>query len=85
MTFVGRVALAAGAGSCCIVAGQEPAAAWPGEPAPSSEDELRQLRKWAVNGVLATAVIGELSDGGIALIDLRADPGVVATIDSALS
>ena len=43
------------------------------------------MREWAVNGVLVTTVIGELSDGAIALIDLRVDPSVVATIDSALS
>lgn len=30
-------------------------------------------------------VIGDMSDGAIALIDLRADESVVATIDSALS
>ncbi len=43
------------------------------------------MREWAVNGVLVMTVIGELSDGAIALIDLRADSSVVATIDSALS
>jgi hypothetical protein len=43
------------------------------------------MREWAVNGVLVTTMIGEFSDGAIALIDLRADPSVVATIDSALS
>jgi hypothetical protein len=42
------------------------------------------MRQWAVNGVLVTTVIGELASGAIALIDLRADPSVVATIDSAL-
>jgi hypothetical protein len=34
--------------------------------------------------VLVTTIIGELADGTIALIDLRADPSVVATIDSVL-
>jgi hypothetical protein len=35
--------------------------------------------------MVVTTIIGELSDGAIALIDLRADPNVVTTIDSALS
>jgi hypothetical protein len=83
--FVGRIRLAADAGTCCIVALQEPLQ--PGRvdlPRPS-EDELRQMREWAVQAVLVTTIIGELSDGAIALIDLRADPSVVTTIDSALS
>jgi hypothetical protein len=42
------------------------------------------MRNWTANGVLVTTVVGELSDGAIGLIDLRADPSVVATIDSAL-
>jgi hypothetical protein len=84
-TFVGRLPLAADAGTCCIVAVQAPLA--PGRvdgPRPT-DDELRRMRKWAVNGVLVISVIGEMSDGAIALIDLRADESVVATIDSALS
>jgi hypothetical protein len=83
-TFVGRIPLAADAGTCCVVALQHPLE--PGKvalPRPS-DDELRQMRNWAANGVLVTTVVGELSDGAIGLIDLRADPSVVATIDSAL-
>ena len=43
------------------------------------------MREWAVNGVLVTTIVGEMSDGAIALIDLRADPSVVASLDNALS
>jgi hypothetical protein len=50
-----------------------------------SDDELRQMREWAVNGVLVTTIVGEFTDGAIALIDLRADPSVVTTIDGASS
>jgi hypothetical protein len=39
----------------------------------------------AARGPLITTIIGELADGAIALIDLQADPSVVATIDSTLS
>ena len=42
------------------------------------------MREWAVNGVLVTTVIGEMSDGAIALIDLRADDSVVTILDRAL-
>ena len=42
-------------------------------------------REWAVHGVLVTTIIGELSDGAIALIDLRAGSSVAATVNSALS
>lgn len=42
------------------------------------------IERPGANGVLVTTVVGELSDGAIGLIDLRADPSVVATIDSAL-
>jgi hypothetical protein len=42
------------------------------------------MRLWAVRGVLVITIIGKLSDGAIALIDLCADPSVVATIDRAL-
>lgn len=77
--------MAAGAGTCVVVA--VPAPLQPGRvdlPRPS-DNELRQMREWAVNGVLVNTIVGEFSDGAIALIDLRADPTVVATIDSALT
>ena len=84
-TFVGRIPLAAGAGTCCVVALEQPLE--PGGmklPRPS-DDELQQMRQWAVQGVLVITIIGDMSDGAIALIDLRADSSVVTTIDSALS
>lgn len=47
--------------------------------------ELRQIREWAVRGVLVITVIGKLSDGTIGLFDVRADSAsVVAMLDSAL-
>lgn len=83
-TFVGRIPLAAGAGTCCVVAVQAPLP--PGKvdiPRPS-QDELREMREWAVNGAMVATIIGEMSDGAIALLDLRADDSVAATLDSAL-
>ena len=83
-TFVGRIPLAAHAGTCCVVALQHPLEPGKVELPRPSDDELRQMRHWAANGVLVTTVVGELSDGAIGLIDLRASPNVAATIDSAL-
>lgn len=83
-TFVGRIPLAAGAGTCCIVALQHPLQPGRLELPRPSDDELREMRKSAASGVLVTTIIGDLSDGAIALIDLRADTSVVATIDTAL-
>ena len=84
-TFVGRIPLAADAGTCVVVALQEPLQPGRVEMPRPSDEELRQMREWAVNGMLVTTVIGEMSDGAIALIDLRADENVVATIGRALS
>jgi hypothetical protein len=84
-TLVGRVPLAAGAGTCCAVALQE--RLQPGRvdfPRPS-DDELRRMRDVAARGPLIMTVIGELSDGAIALFDLRADEAsVLAALDRAL-
>jgi hypothetical protein len=84
-TFVGRIPLAADAGTCCIVALQEPLPPGRAEFSRPNDDELRLMRQWAVQEVLVATLVGELGDGAIALIDLRADPSVVATIDDALS
>ena len=83
-TVVGRIPLAAGAGTCCVVALQQPLQ--PGQavfPRPS-DDELRRMRDVASRGPLLTTIIGELSDGAIALIDLRADESALSMLDRAL-
>jgi hypothetical protein len=38
-----------------------------------------------ISGSLIMPIIGDLSDGAIALIDVRADENVLADIDGALS
>jgi hypothetical protein len=84
--FVGRIRLAADAGTCVVVALQEPLQ--PGRLeglSHPSDDVLRQWRELAIRDVLVTTIIGELSDGAIALIDLKADPRVIETIDQALT
>lgn len=71
--LVGRIPLAGDAGTCCIVAHRRPLppgkATFPGRP---TEDELARMRQAAARGTLITTVYGVLSDGAIALIDLRA-------------
>jgi hypothetical protein len=77
--------LAAGAGTCCVVAHQEPLA--PGQltiPAPSAE-ELAHMKESAGVGTLGATVVGILSDGAVALIDLLADPNLIATAHKAAS
>lgn len=83
-TLVGRIPLAAGAGTCCVVALQQPLQPGRADFARPSDDELRWMRDVAARGPLITTIIGELSDGAIALIDLRADDSVLATLDRGL-
>ena len=74
----GRIPMAASAGTCCIVAHQEPLD--PGRltlPRPP-EEHLAEFRELAHAGKLGLTVIGSFSDGAIALIDLRADPSLAA-------
>jgi hypothetical protein len=77
-TFVGRISLADGAGTCCIVAHQEPLE--PGQLTISRppKEQLAQFRELALAGRLGMTVIGSLSDGAIAVIDLRADSKVAS-------
>jgi hypothetical protein len=84
-TLVGRIPLAADGGTCCIVALQEPLHPGRAEFPRPSDDELRWMRDVAARGPLITTIIGELSDGAIALIDLRADESVLVTLNIALS
>jgi hypothetical protein len=83
-TLVGRIPLAVGAGSCCVVALQQPIEPGQADFARPSDDELRWMRDVAARGPLVITIVGGLSDGAIALIDLRADESVPSTLDGAL-
>ena len=65
-------------GPCCVVAPQQPFQPGRADFARPSDDELRCVRDVAVREPLIATIIGELSDGAIALIDLRADESVLA-------
>jgi hypothetical protein len=82
--FIGRIPLAANAGTCCIVAHQEEVPLNQAHFPRPSDAELRQMREWAVDGVLAATIVGDMSDGAIAMLDLAGDPGLVPTIDAVL-
>jgi hypothetical protein len=72
--FVGRIPLAGGAGSCCVVSRQGPIP--PGSitrPKPSQE-EFARMRAAAAEGHLYGTITAELEDGTVALIDGRFDP-----------
>ena len=69
--FVGRIPIAGDLGTCCVVAHQEPLQ--PGEMRLNrpTDQKLAEMRAAAANGTLFMTMMGELSDGAIALIDLR--------------
>jgi hypothetical protein len=83
-TLIGRIPLAVGAGTCCVVALQQPLQPGRADFPRPSDDELRRMRDVAARGPLIVTIIGELNDGAIALIDLRAGESVLATLDRAL-
>jgi len=82
--FVGRMPLAQDTGTCCIIAKHEalqPSMSLTG-PRPSGA-ELERMRQIAATGMLAITIIGELADGAIGLIDLRADENVLGALNNA--
>jgi len=84
-TLVGRLPLAVGAGTCSVVALQQPLQAGRVELPRPGGGELRPMRDAAARGPLIMTIVGALSDGAIALFDLRADEAsVLATLDRAL-
>jgi hypothetical protein len=77
--LVGRIPLAGGAGSCCVVSRQGPIA--PGSitmPKPSEEEFARMLDAVAAGRLYGT-ITGDLDDGTVALIDGRFDPAMSET------
>jgi hypothetical protein len=62
--------VAGDAGTCRFVAAQAPLPTGRLKSARPKDDELRQ----AVGGVLVMTIVGDMSDGAIALIDLSSSP-----------
>ena len=82
--LIGRIPLAAGAGTCCVVAHPEQVPLNTGRIPRPTDNALRQMRKWAVDGVFGATIVGDWSDGAVAMVDLAGDPALVETIDAAL-
>jgi hypothetical protein len=78
--LIGRMPLAGDAGTCCIVANHEriePSSLSFSRP---SDETLASMRESAARGSLYMTAIGRMSDGGISLVELRAEPqGVFAS------
>jgi hypothetical protein len=72
-TFVGRIPLAAGAGTCCVIAYQQPVELDPWTMPQPSPEEVAQWRASAERGELYMTRISSQSDGTLSLIDGRVE------------
>jgi hypothetical protein len=75
--LVGRIPLAGGAGTCCVVSRQTiitPGSATLERP---TDQQLTWMQDTAAKGGLYCTIIGDLNDKTLVLLDLRADPSLV--------
>ena len=75
--LVGRIPLAGGAGTCCVVSRQTaitPGSATLERP---TDRQLTWMQDTAAKGRLYCTIIGDLDDKTLVLLDLRADPSLV--------
>jgi hypothetical protein len=75
--LVGRIPLAGGAGTCCVVSRQT--ASTPGSATLErpTDQQLTWMQDTAAKGRLYCTIIGDLDDKTLVLLDLRADPSLV--------
>jgi hypothetical protein len=83
--YVGRMPLAAGAGTVCIVANHEPIEQSSINSRRPSEEDLAWMRESAARGSLYMTVIGRMADGGISLVEIRAEAQGVFASDGRVS
>ncbi len=76
--LVGRLPLAGGAGTCCVVAHQEELGPASWHFSRPTDEALAWMRESVASGSLYMTVVGEMGDGAIALIELRANPAVLS-------
>jgi hypothetical protein len=69
--FVGRIPLAGGASTCCVVSRQAPITPGSATLERPNEAQLTWMRDTAAEGRLYGTIIGSLDDGSVALIDGR--------------
>lgn len=75
--LVGRIPLASGVGTCCVVSRQTtitPGSATLERP---TEEQLTWMQDRAAKGRLYCTIIGDLDDETVVLLDLRANPSPV--------
>ena len=70
---IGRMLLAAGAGTVCIVANHEPIEHSSVNILRPSDEVLASMRESGARGTLYMTVIGRMPDGGISLVEIRAE------------
>lgn len=83
-TFVGRIRSLRAPGPAVSSHRQLPLSPGEFQAERPSDVELRQMRQCADGDPLVITVVGDSSNGVIALIDLHADESVVATLDRAI-
>jgi hypothetical protein len=76
--LVGRIPLAGGAGTCCVVSCQTAIAPGSATLERPTEKQLTWMQDTAAEGRLYCTIIGELDDETVVLLDLRADPSPVS-------
>jgi hypothetical protein len=69
--LVGRIPLAGGAGTCCVVSRQAPVTSGSAKLEPPTEEQLAWMQDRARQGRLYGTVIGALEDGTVVLLDGR--------------
>lgn len=78
--LIGRMPLPAGAGTVCIVANHEPIEHSSVNIPRPSDEVLASMRESAARGSLYMTVVGHMPDGGVSLVEFRADTrGVLAS------
>jgi hypothetical protein len=78
--LIRRIPLAGGAGTVCIVVNHEPIQPSNVNAPRPSDEELAWMRESAARGSLYITVVGRMPDGGISLLEIRAEAqGVFAS------
>jgi hypothetical protein len=82
--LVGRIPLAGGAGTCCVVSRQTPITPGSATFERPTEEQLTWMQESATEGCLYCTIIGDLDDETVALLDLRIDPSPSGAVEQPL-
>jgi hypothetical protein len=81
--FIGRLPLAGAAGTCCVIAARTDLTPGQATFARPTIDELSEMREWPGTAPWFFTLIGSMSDGAIALLEMRVDRSLLAMLDNA--